>query len=446
MNVATPHRRVRRRGQAAHHARHLRAVGRLLRRLLREGPAGPDARRRRRSRTPTRGSTSCSGRRRRPPRSRSASTPTTRWRCTCPTSAPSRRTWPATRRSACRSAPTRRPAGRGPGHGPGLGEAMLFAVAGALERAAGGGAVTDSAAGRLGDGDRARGALRARHRDQALLRLPERVRRRAEHQHLPGLPRAARLAAGAQPPGGRARHADRHRAPLRDRRRRSSTGRTTSIPTCRRTTRSASTTSRSTSAAARARRRDSGRHRAGPHRGGHRQDHPRRRRRPDRGRRLLPRRLQPGRRAARGDRERARHPLRRAGPRVRHRAAVDPGRHRRLRRADGGGVDAGRRQRVGPPGGRALRHPLRGQEPELDALARPGHRVRGRAPGRAARGGGAGRPGDPALGRGAGTDPLHALQGGGRRLPLLPRARPGPARPRRRVAGGGGSGTGRAAG
>ena len=36
--------------------------------------------------------------------------------------------------------------------------------------------------------------------------VPEPLRRRAQHQHLPGLPRPARLAAGAQPAGGRAGH------------------------------------------------------------------------------------------------------------------------------------------------------------------------------------------------------------------------------------------------
>ena len=38
-----PHRRLRRRGGASHHARHLRPVGRLLRRVLRQGPEGPHA-------------------------------------------------------------------------------------------------------------------------------------------------------------------------------------------------------------------------------------------------------------------------------------------------------------------------------------------------------------------------------------------------------------------
>ena len=45
------------------------------------------------------------------------------------------------------------------------------------------------------------------------------------------------------------------------------------------------------------------------------------------------------------------------------------------------------------------------------------------------RGGGAGRPGDPALGRGVGPNRLDALEGRGVRLPVLPRARPGAGRP-----------------
>ena len=77
-----------------------------------------------------------------------------------------------------------------------------------------------------------------------------------------------------------------------------------------------------------------------------------------------------------------------------------------LRRADGGGVDAGGRQRLGPPRRhRRLRHPLRDQEPELAALARSGYRVRGGAPDRPSRvrrhrrarrpGTGTSRPGAP---------------------------------------------------
>ena len=47
-------------------------------------------------------------------------------------------------------------------------------------------------------GARARGARRAEHRHQDVLRLPDRVRRRAQHPGLPGLPGPARRAAGGQ--------------------------------------------------------------------------------------------------------------------------------------------------------------------------------------------------------------------------------------------------------
>ena len=78
---------LRRRGQAPDHARHLRAVQRLLRRLLRQGAAGPHADRARLRQRRSSRSTSWSRRPRRPRRSRSASAPTTRWRCTWPTCA-----------------------------------------------------------------------------------------------------------------------------------------------------------------------------------------------------------------------------------------------------------------------------------------------------------------------------------------------------------------------
>ena len=153
------------------------------------------------------------------------------------------------------------------------------------------------------------------------------------------------------------------------------------------------------------------------------------------GSRVLARRLQP-RRRARWSRSSAGPTSARAerGPPVRDRAAGDPRRHRRVRREDGGGLDARRRQRVGAPAGRAARHPLRDQERQL-ACARSGGPSSTR---RAARstlldGGRAGPPGDAPLGRGRRAHPHPALQGGRRRLPLLPRARPGAARPRRRV-------------
>ena len=97
-------------------------------------------------------------------------------------------------------------------------------------------------------------------------------------------------------------------------------------------------------------RRQPGRHRARPPRGGHRQVDPRRRRRrADPRQRLLADRLQPRRRAAGRDRQPPRHPHRRAGPPVRHRAAGDPRGRRRVRRQDGGGLDARRRQRQRAP-------------------------------------------------------------------------------------------------
>ena len=59
------------------------------------------------------------------------------------------------------------------------------------------------------------------------------------------------------------------------------------------------------------------------------------------------------------------------GAGLRLRAARDPRGHGRLRRPPGGRVDALRRQRLGPPGGRSrVRDPLRDQEPQLAALAR----------------------------------------------------------------------------
>ena len=82
MNAATRDRRLRPRGEAAHHARHLRAVGRLLRRVLRQGAEGAHAHRPRLRVAPTSSSTCCCRRRRRRPRSRSAPRPPIRSRCT----------------------------------------------------------------------------------------------------------------------------------------------------------------------------------------------------------------------------------------------------------------------------------------------------------------------------------------------------------------------------
>ena len=97
----------------------------------------------------------------------------------------------------------------------------------------------------------------------------------------------------------------------------------------------------------------------------------------------LARRLQPRRRPADGDREPPRHPQRGAGARVRQRAARRAPGDRRVGREDGGGVDARRRERVDPPRRhRGARHQGRGQEHELAALARSRDRLRDRAPDR----------------------------------------------------------------
>ena len=169
------------------------------------------------------------------------------------------------------------------------------------------------------------------------------------------------------------------------------------------------------------------RHRAGPPRGGHRQVHPRRRRRAHPRRRPLARRLQPRRRAAARDRVAARPALRREARAVRRRAArrsssppASPtGRWRRARcgstptcRSAASADDrCGTRCEIKNLNslrslGRAIEYEARRQVDLLEA----GERV---------------VPGDPPLGRGRRPHPHDALEGGGRRLPLLPRARPG---------------------
>ena len=86
-----------------------------------------------------------------------------------------------------------------------------------------------------------------------------------------------------------------------------------------------------------------------------------------------------------------------------------------------------------PVGTDVARHALRDQEPQLDPEPGPCDRVRGQAPDRPSRSGGAHQAGDSSLERGRGAHAHPPLEGGGGRLPLLPRARSRAARTRRRL-------------
>ena len=146
---------------------------------------------------------------------------------------------------------------------------------------------------------------------------------------------------------------------------------------------------------------------------------------PDRRRRVLARRLQPRRHAAARDRDRAGHPLGRGGEALPPAAAADGRRARHLRRRDGEGDAARRCQRLGAPGGLGRApHALRDQEHELVQLHRPRHRRRGRPPDRDLGGRRRGQAGDVRLRRRLGHADAAPLEGGGGRLPLLPRAGP----------------------
>ena len=176
--------------------------------------------------------------------------------------------------------------------------------------------------GRVRGGHRARGALRARDRDEAVLWLCQRVRRGTQHARVSGVSRPAGIVAGPQRADGGVRAALRGGGAsagtravdlrpeelLLSRHAEGLPGLAVRGPDHRRRL-------------ARGRRR-AHRHRARAPRGRHRQDHPRRwwwahpRSRP------FPRRLQPRRCAAHGDREPSRHPQRRAGAPTRRSCAA----------------------------------------------------------------------------------------------------------------------------
>ena len=129
------------------------------------------------------------------------------------------------------------------------------------------------------------------------------------------------------------------------------------------------------------------RDRARAHGGGHRQVAARRRLdRPHPRRRLLARRLQPRRHPADRDRHQADHRGPREGARGRARLrrppARAPARPRRLRRADGAGLAALRREPLARARGLGrARHPHRDQERQLAALGRASRPLRDRPPG-----------------------------------------------------------------
>ena len=226
-------------------------------------------------------------------------------------------------------------------------------------------------------------------RDEDVLPLRRRVRRRAEHAHVPGLPRAPRRAAGAERTGDRVDGQARPRARLRDRRAGPLPPQELLLPGLAEGLPDLPVRPpalhRRASSCSRGRRRPARRHRARAPRGGRGQERARRRRRrPDRRRGALARRLQPRRHAARRDRDRARPALRRGRQALPAAAAPDDRRARDLGRGDGEGHAARRRQRVGAPGRlERAAHAHRAQEHELVQLHRARHRGRDRAPDRA---------------------------------------------------------------
>ena len=180
-----------------------------------------------------------------------------------------------------------------------------------------------------------------------------------------------------------------------------------------------------------ARGRGSRRHRGGAlraraPRGGRRQDDPRRRRLgQDRGLDRLRRRLQSLRHAPARDRDRARpqHPRGRAP--VPHAAEGDDPGDRRVRLRHGEGIAALRRQRLVAPS-RRVRAPSQGraEEHELVPVPRARHRGRAAPAGRDLRERRQHLAADAALRPAARRADGAALEGGGRRLPVLPRAGP----------------------
>ena len=120
----------------------------------------------------------------------------------------------------------------------------------------------------------------------------------------------------------------------------------------------------------------------------------------------------------------------RGRPCLRHRAARDVAHARRLRRADGGGLAALRRQPLAESGRLGgVGYPQRDQERQLVAVRRARGALRDRAAGRRVVRRRPGEAGDPALPRGHRHHDVRSKQGAGGGLPVLSRARSGADRP-----------------
>ena len=281
---------------------------------------------------------------------------------------------------------------------------------------------------------RARDPRPAEDADEDVLPLRERLRRGREHTGVPGLPRLSRGTPGPEQDRARVDDQARARARLRDPAPGGLLAQELLLP------RPAEGLSdlpiRSTflhqrrSASANRGRRPRDRNRACAPRGGRGEDDARRRPHgQDRRRRLLPRRLQPRGDAPRRDRHRPGHPFRRGRAPLPAAAPADRRRARHLRRRDGEGNAACRRQRLRAAGGVAgAAHALRAEEHELVPVRCAGDRRRGRTAGRALRGRRRGAAGHLRLRCRDGDADRAPLEGGGRRLPLLPRARSRPGR------------------
>ena len=264
-------------------------------------------------------------------------------------------------------------------------------------------------------------------RRQAVLRRPDRVRRRSQHPGVAGRRRHARHAAGDQRALRRAGGAHRAGAQRQDQ---PALGvRPQELLLCRPAgglpdlAVQGPDRGRGRGRDRPARRQGAhDRHRAPASRAGRRQEPARPASHP------VLYRPEPVGRGADGDREQARHALGRRGGGLPRQAALDRALPRHLRRQHGRRLHALRRQRLGAQAARAAGHALRDQERELDPLREAGDRVRGAPPDRNHRRRREDRAGDPPVRFRPRRDAVHALEGGRARLPLLPRSRPAAAR------------------